>query len=472
LAVALCSDSVTFARALVHLEERYGQAPALAMAATGRDGVLLGRVKRLLAPGRRTPTFVEGFIVALVLLAGVGVVSVSAARPPENRINLNASLAGKSTAPAREPAAAPPAERTAHYFQWSDSTDHRSDVIIVKDKKGNIVELYVDGRRIPDKQIANYRQRIDQALAEGKKSRYSDAPDRDVNVALRRLEKTGGQGERWTIYGDPDAVPPPPPPVPPVAPIPSVSPEAPFPTIPPVAPVPAAPPFPGLGAFDDGFLEGQEDLQRSMQDLQASMEMLSFDLQRQQMGLSRELRRLDRELENAGSNKEREKLNKERADLEKKMDELHLDYQQDQMNTKALLRNAQRELEQKQAEMERSLRKQNQAMRETQARLQAEAETQHEAAMQAHAKQMKEHEAQMKVHEALMKKHEAFLKALNEQLKKDGFLAGNGNVEFKMENGQLYINEQLQPAEVYDRYRKLFEQHGQKPGSFHWKRDD
>jgi hypothetical protein len=50
-------------------------------------------------------------------------------------------------------------------------------------------------------------------LAQQKKNRYIDSPERDVNHGLR-LKKTGEQGERWTIYGDPDAVPPPPPPFP------------------------------------------------------------------------------------------------------------------------------------------------------------------------------------------------------------------------------------------------------------------
>ena len=465
LAVASCSDSVTFARALVHLEERYGQAPALVMAATGRDGVLLGRIKRLLAPGRRTPTFVEGFIVALVLLAGVGVVSVSAAaRLHEPMINLNAPVTTKSTAPAREAAASLPAERTAHYFQWADSTDRRNDVIIVKDKKGNIMELYVDGRRIPDKEIATYRQRIDQALAERKKNRYSDSPERDVNTALRRLEKTGEGGDGWTRYGDPDAVPPAPP-VPPVAPAPSV------------APVPAVAPLPAWGSFDEGFREMEEGFRNKMDDLNASMEKLSFNLQRQQMGLSRELRRLDRALEKVGSDngEEREKLEKERENLEAKMDELQLDYQQGQMDTEAQIREAQDELKRKQAEMERSLQESSQAISAADAQHKAamqEHARHQEAAVREHAQRMKEHEAQLKVHEAQMKKHEAFMQALDEQLKKDGFLADNGDVEFRMENGQLHINEQLQTAEVYEKYRKLLEKHGQTPRAFHFKRND
>jgi beta-lactamase regulating signal transducer with metallopeptidase domain len=123
LAVALCSDSVTFARALVRLEERYGQAPALAMAATGRDGMLLGRIKRLLAPGRRTPTFVEGFIVALVLLAGVGVVSVSAARPPENKIKPQCTRNDEKCRPGPGSRRCTAGRTHRHYFQWTDSTD-------------------------------------------------------------------------------------------------------------------------------------------------------------------------------------------------------------------------------------------------------------------------------------------------------------------------------------------------------------
>jgi hypothetical protein len=41
-----------------------------------------------------------------------------------------------------------------------------------------------------------------------------------------------------------------------------------------------------------------------------------------------------------------------------------------------------------------------------------------------------------------------------------------------MKDGQLYINEQLQPAEVYEKYRQLFEKHGQTTGEIHWKRND
>ena len=419
----------------------------------------MGRIKRLLVPGRRTPTFVEGFIVALVVLAGLGVVSVSAARPPENKTNLNAPLKSKGAGTAREPMAALPAERTAHYFQWADSTNRRSDVIIVKDKKGNVVELYVDGRRIPDKEIVTYRQRIEQALAEQNKNRYSDAPERDVNTALRRMEETGEKGERWTIYGDPDAVPPPSPPVPPVAPVPAV---------------PPLPPFTSLGEFDEGFQELEESLRSTMDNLQEFMQKINIDFMRQQLDLNRELNRVNQELEKIGSgnNKEREKLEKQRSNFEERLQELQLNYQEDRAKAEVQVRKAQAELDQKRAEMERSLQSQQQAMQETQARLNEKVQAQHEAAMRVHAEEMKEHEAQMKVHESQMKKHEAFMKVLDGQLKKDGFLEGNGDIEFKMENGQLYINEKLQPAEVYEKYLKLFKAHGQTPSRFHWKSND
>ncbi len=479
LAVALCSDSMTFARALVHLEERYGQAPALVMAATGRNGVLVGRIKRLLAPGRRTPTFVEGFIVALVLLAGMGAVSVSAAaRLHAPEINLNAPMTGKSLAPNWEPASAPPAERTAHHFQWSDSTDRRSDVIIVKDKKGNIVELYVDGRRIPDKQIANYRQRIDQALAEQKKNRYSDSPERDVNRAFRRMEEQNDDGSSWNVSGDLNVFPPLPP-LPPMEPLPAIPPMEPLPPVPPVEPLPGMHFDEDL--FDGHFFDdGDEDRPNELRD---AMQNLEDDYQRQREEGKAQLEQLQRDFElNAEGDEDgkvRAELKQRQLDLRGRLENMEESYRRSRNSLNEQIDEAERRTKgvakgrnrQRQNRQEVDLQRQAESLAEVDARSEAIWRGQTEQMkenvdhMREQAERMKEHTgrimqehaAQMQVHSERMQKHSDFMKALHAQLKADGFLKENVNLDFEMKNGQLFINEQVQPDEVYRKYRKLFE---------------
>ena len=67
LAATVCADRVTYAHALVSMEELRGRAPALAMAATG--GQLLNRVRRLLDPGSaRGPRLSGGLAMAVMLV--------------------------------------------------------------------------------------------------------------------------------------------------------------------------------------------------------------------------------------------------------------------------------------------------------------------------------------------------------------------------------------------------------------------
>ncbi|MFD2786561.1 M56 family metallopeptidase [Hymenobacter rubripertinctus] len=209
-------NPLTVARALAALAE-LSAAPeptgvGLALSALGPDGSVLGRIRRLVQ-GRQMPTFAEGFMAACVVLVGLVVLStaVALARPqasaPEARVRqLEAADAFPDTtenpefAPAvltteDELAARPWAQeplsilsisadgqaqgrigatpvsfdtsRAPQLMRWSragrrghnGAAGEPGTVIIKRDKKGRLTELYVNGEQI---EIAPARKKGEQ----------------------------------------------------------------------------------------------------------------------------------------------------------------------------------------------------------------------------------------------------------------------------------------------------------------------
>ncbi|GAA4375653.1 M56 family metallopeptidase [Hymenobacter koreensis] len=185
VAASLCGDPLVLARALAALAElglERTAAPRLTMAAVGPRGSLLGRVRRLVQ-GRGAPTFSEGFMAACVVMMGMVVLCLSAvaalahphlaaAAPRLLRQALPAL-----TVPAAPPAPLAPLAPQAPQAPSNDDDDDRKrkakrqrgkdtqlivvdrntassrrgapgSVIIEKDKKGRLKELYVNGQRI------------------------------------------------------------------------------------------------------------------------------------------------------------------------------------------------------------------------------------------------------------------------------------------------------------------------------------
>ena len=88
LAVAVCGDAHLYATALVGMERLRGTPPAFALAATGRGGALMGRIRRLVAPVQVEifPRWMAGVIaVTLALGGGAHLASGTAATDPSDR---------------------------------------------------------------------------------------------------------------------------------------------------------------------------------------------------------------------------------------------------------------------------------------------------------------------------------------------------------------------------------------------------
>ncbi|TGE10316.1 M56 family metallopeptidase [Hymenobacter fodinae] len=188
-------NPLTVARALAALAE-LSAVPAtpaqLALSALGPDGSVLGRIKRLVQ-GRTAPTFSEGFMAACVVLGGM-VLLTSAVAMADPRPNSPDDKEGGALSKLPFLQAAPNTNLVAHKelldaedaeeaedaveildeaaaapaLQDDDDDDkgkkHRKrnkqvvvvqegarrpgTVVIEKDKKGRLTDLYVDGRRV------------------------------------------------------------------------------------------------------------------------------------------------------------------------------------------------------------------------------------------------------------------------------------------------------------------------------------
>ncbi|OON69059.1 M56 family metallopeptidase [Hymenobacter sp. CRA2] len=195
VAASLCGDPLVLARALAALAElglERAVAPRLTMAAVGPKGSLLTRVRRLVQ-GRTAPTFTEGFMAACVVIVGLMMLSFTAAAALANprltaeapRLLRNTVLkpflrevvqpeevcADEPVVPASwevpvrpELVPAAPADDdddkrkrknkrkdTSNQVVVVDGNGRRgnpSTVVIEKDKKGRVTELYVNGQRV------------------------------------------------------------------------------------------------------------------------------------------------------------------------------------------------------------------------------------------------------------------------------------------------------------------------------------
>ena len=258
-AIALCGNPLTYARALTNLQTISGSAPQLALAFAGKDGSLLGRIKRLVQQPNLRPTFSEGFMAACVLIVGLTVISVSAfagftgAASSSKIVKINPFPAKKFK---NTPATKPVAEDNlkASIYSITDSlTGKKSDLIIIKNKKGAITELYVDGQKIPKSNIPDFQKEIDAAMAniqQAPRLKSTSVPPQlaKTKEALKKLEPDDKDDFSFSFNGDFDdfgkLLTPPAPAVAPLAALAAPMPMPAFPAVPPAPVAAIVPPLP------------------------------------------------------------------------------------------------------------------------------------------------------------------------------------------------------------------------------------
>jgi beta-lactamase regulating signal transducer with metallopeptidase domain len=127
LAVLACGDVLSYASALLNLEEQRGRAPHLAVAATG--GSLVGRVRRLLGPSEWQPGTRTAMVPLVLASVFVSVVVLSAQRPgspaPATAASPVSSQSAPATAMESQPRGTTPPPANELLALFDDSTTDR-----------------------------------------------------------------------------------------------------------------------------------------------------------------------------------------------------------------------------------------------------------------------------------------------------------------------------------------------------------
>jgi len=407
IAVQLCGDSLSYAKALVSLQEMSKGAPAFAMTFSNNKNQLLHRVQRILNQPQSKSNIMEKIAATSLLLIAIVYLSVQANTPAETTTNLfrNAQITYLDTIP------------NLPKGNIQVSTTHEGKKVKVKIEDGVITNLNLDGKKIPKEEYENYEEYISNLI--------QDIPA-------------------------PPA--PPTPPTPPTPPVPAV------PSAPPAPPAPSSGTiielhdeeleqilgsldFPDLSSLQSlgglRALSGLEGLE-NLKGLERLNEMNFADTIPEMKALEEEMKQLQIEME------------QQQAEMAARMEEVRVEmekmHQEKQALHKAQLRERMIEVEK---EIESQMREQEQQMQK--AMLQREKALQQAAKARLQAEEVAEEARRQQA------KQETIRKTLVEELAKDGLIDDDRNFRFELSDNQLIVDGEKQPEAIFQKYKKLYQ---------------
>ncbi|SNC75006.1 Signal transducer regulating beta-lactamase production, contains metallopeptidase domain [Hymenobacter gelipurpurascens] len=478
-------NPLTVARALAALAE-LSVVPAtpaqLALSALGPDGSVLSRIKRLVQ-GRTAPTFTEGFMAACLVLGGMvlltSAVAMADPRPVDTDENEGGALGrlpflqtlpdtsrkapilpavpAVPAAPASPDEVAvvpdapdvpelPEVEQAEEEMQplsilQDDAKDKKrkrskqvvvvqegarrpGTVVIEKDKKGRVTELFVDGRRV-------------EGASTDKKAKKGKKNEREVEVI-----RVGPNGRTWSSNGS----------------------DFDF-------------------HFDDNFSRvftmpspglSEVQIERIRQQARRSTDVASRQLRspRVRVEMNRNLnaggrdvqaralqgaaRSLENTLQDANLNQEqREEIGRELAKIRHQQDEMRRNLQQDfEIRDDFRGGGTEQELDAANRKLEAEMRRHEAEMR----RLEVEMRR-NDAEMGRHDLDMRRHDSEMRRVDSEKRRRESeeTEAVLRRELRKDGLVKDDANFQFSLNATTLTVNGKKQSSALRDKYLRLVE---------------
>jgi beta-lactamase regulating signal transducer with metallopeptidase domain len=243
LAIQVCGNSFTYARALVRLQEVGSSSPALALPFSGSKNHLLKRVKRILNQPQNKSNLMEKITATSLLLLCLIFASFSEGTRAEERSLVEIP------------------RLVSHYstqLQYKMSTDtiipRISRTIVHEEDDGKSVELEMENGEIKSLRVNGEEIPAD---------RYDEYKE--------EVEKLQSSIVEVPAPPAPPAAMPSMPPMPPMPPAPSA---APMPPAPPSAvPVPPLPPAPGFGEYEFEFEFNTDDFEFNADDFEFAQDM-------------------------------------------------------------------------------------------------------------------------------------------------------------------------------------------------------
>ncbi|HLF63594.1 MAG TPA: M56 family metallopeptidase [Saprospiraceae bacterium] len=209
LAVQVCSSSLTYAKALVRLEDISYHAPALALPFAGSKGHLLNRIKRILNQPQNKSNVMERIIATAILIGCVTLLSFSERH-------------AQSLAEAEDVNVG-----TQYPYAIADTVPVQREITVWKTVDGKEMEMRSQNGEIKSLKI------------DGNVIDPSEYPTHEAEIEEMRAIATDT---------------PPLPPMPPIPPFPPLEPVAPVPPMPPLPDMPPMPPMPDMPDIPEPML--------------------------------------------------------------------------------------------------------------------------------------------------------------------------------------------------------------------------
>lgn len=187
LTLSTGAEPLAYAQALTRVAEAQLYSPQVAMALNGgkRKGPLMQRVQRIVSGDLKQSRFSDGFLVAVLIAVSFVALSFTFAWP-SNAENIENILAENKSVEEKAPLSptAPSEESKAEYLRATGPDGGEHDLIIVRNKKGKITALFVDGKKVPKKDFKKYKPLVEEALAKAEKNKAPEAPSEEVMMEV------------------------------------------------------------------------------------------------------------------------------------------------------------------------------------------------------------------------------------------------------------------------------------------------
>ena len=180
IAVDICGDSLTYSKALVSIQQMKEHESSFALAITGNENQLLRRIKRMNAKNKTRITYgikFAAFAVLILIIASVSLYSTKSYASIPTPVN-EASFVNPFTPLFNETTfnnnendivdiAAPDTTRLKkgkHTFRFYEKENGNKVRYKAKLNDGKLDELYIDGERVPTKDLDKYESKVNRKV--------------------------------------------------------------------------------------------------------------------------------------------------------------------------------------------------------------------------------------------------------------------------------------------------------------------
>jgi bla regulator protein blaR1 len=211
IALTVCDGSLTYAKALVSVQELNPGKVYSAVAFSGQKKQLLNRIKRMIMKPEMKSTQSDKYIAALIVIAGLLITTLSMSFEASsketapmvndenfvNPITNYVTLRNEAIAEVKKPIVKIQQVDTIKRHQKEDHINIEDNTIIktfrdkdgkkkemkVKLKNGAIAELYIDDKKIPDSEFPKYQAEVDELISDLKEAKE------DIRRAMKEVEE-------------------------------------------------------------------------------------------------------------------------------------------------------------------------------------------------------------------------------------------------------------------------------------------